>query len=161
MLLGPIWCTRSPSYFPLSEELSRYSPSYLVYFTHLARRTGVPIVMIMWDQLQNRIHLKNTQLLFLVDLFTICITMTYIMQNQCLNVTCWGLPRLFESSIKLLLTIFAIQANPKEFFWNWMRRMGSLHNDRSLLHYSNLQKGEAISFNLIVCLHLNSCYFSE
>jgi len=44
---GPICCTRSPSYFPLLEELERYTPSYLVYFTHLAKRTGVVIVMFI------------------------------------------------------------------------------------------------------------------
>jgi len=27
-----------PSFFLLFEELSRYSPSYLVYFTHLTRK---------------------------------------------------------------------------------------------------------------------------
>jgi len=54
--VGPICCTPSPSYFPSFGGFSRYSPSYIDYFTHFARRTGVAILMFIGDQLKNRIH---------------------------------------------------------------------------------------------------------
>jgi len=44
---GVLFAVHKVPLISLLEEHSRYSPSYLVYFTHLARRTGVAIVMFI------------------------------------------------------------------------------------------------------------------
>jgi len=93
-----------PSLFLFWRTLAPQPFSPYRFPTVFARRTGVAIVMIIWDQLWKRMHWKNTWLLFLVDLFTIIFISNTWIENY-FSTAVWYCHILFSHLAGLLYNL--------------------------------------------------------